>query len=114
VRCPGCGSPERITLYNGLEDVVFRCAPGKWTMMLCNGCGSAYLDPCPTPATIDRAYQVYYTHTQTTPAHQAAPPITLWRKALNGRLNLRYGFQRQPASKIGGWVLNFIPFVQAY
>lgn len=112
--CPACGSANRTTLYNGLEDIVFRCAPGKWTMISCMECGSAYLDPCATPASIGRAYQVYYTHTQEGSVPPAPERVTLWQKMLNGRLNRLYGFHRQPSSRLGGWVLSLIPFVQSY
>ena len=39
-RCPVCGSNRREVLHEGLRDRVFRCAPGKWDIQLCSGCGS--------------------------------------------------------------------------
>jgi len=69
----------------------------------CAGCGAAYLDPRPTPASIGRAYASYYTHagandTDTTPTGR----IGKLRRALtNGYLNRRYGGRLQPASTLG-------------
>jgi len=40
----------------------FHAAPGRWTLHRCRGCGSAYLDPRPTQATIGLAYRAYVTH----------------------------------------------------
>jgi 2-polyprenyl-3-methyl-5-hydroxy-6-metoxy-1,4-benzoquinol methylase len=60
--CPICGSPGRRVLHAGLVDDTFFTAPGKWTLQQCDGCGSAYLDPRPTRASIGRAYADYYTH----------------------------------------------------
>jgi SAM-dependent methyltransferase len=60
--CPVCGSTERGVLHAGMRDRAFRAAPGSWTLMRCRGCRSAYLDPRPTPETIELAYRSYYTH----------------------------------------------------
>lgn len=61
-RCPICKSDERHLMHTGLTDTVFRCAPGIWIMIECEGCGSGYLDPRPTQETMHLAYQKYYTH----------------------------------------------------
>jgi SAM-dependent methyltransferase len=60
-------------LYSGLHDRVFRAAPGSWTLVRCQDCRSAYLDPRPTPATIGLAYRSYYTHRPPT-----GPPPAGW------------------------------------
>lgn len=83
-------------------------------MVSCAGCGSSYLDPCATPGSIGRAYNVYYTHTQEPLRPDPSKPITLWQRMLNGRLNRLYGLRREPASKLGGYLLCAIPLVQAY
>ena len=41
---------------------MFGSAPGTWTLERCLDCGSALLDPRPTPDTIGLAYASYYTH----------------------------------------------------
>jgi len=101
--CPICRSTGRLTLHAGVEDGVFHCAPGRWDLQSCVGCGAAYLDPRPTPASIGRAYASYYTHagansTDETPTGR----IGKLRRALrNGYLNRRYGARFQAASKLG-------------
>jgi 2-polyprenyl-3-methyl-5-hydroxy-6-metoxy-1,4-benzoquinol methylase len=61
-KCPVCGSEARSVAYRGLQDRIFFSAPGTWTSWNCGGCGVVYLDPRPTPGSIGRAYQTYYTH----------------------------------------------------
>jgi len=51
--------------FRDVEDWTFRCAPGKWNYWKCNNCGTLYLDPRPTEASIGRAYAMYYTHNRT-------------------------------------------------
>lgn len=60
--CPLCGAADRTVAHGAAEDLVFRCAPGRWTYWTCAACASVYLDPRPTPASIGRAYGTYYTH----------------------------------------------------
>lgn len=101
--CPICSGTRRLTLHAGVEDGVFHCAPGRWDLHSCAGCGAAYLDPRPTPASIGRAYASYYTHagangTDATPIGR----IGKLRRALrNGYLNHSYGASFQPASALG-------------
>lgn len=61
-RCPYCQAAHRELAYRGVEDWTFDCAPGKWDYWKCTECGSLYLDPRPTAASIGRAYVQYYTH----------------------------------------------------
>jgi SAM-dependent methyltransferase len=76
-------------LYAGLRDRAFRAAPGSWTLVRCQDCRSAYLDPRPTPATIGLAYRSYYTHRPPT-----VPPPTGWlRQGLaNDYRRARWGY----------------------
>jgi 2-polyprenyl-3-methyl-5-hydroxy-6-metoxy-1,4-benzoquinol methylase len=60
--CPICHSASRAILYVGLIDDTFFTASGTWSMQQCTDCGSAYLDPRPTPESIGDAYAAYYTH----------------------------------------------------
>jgi SAM-dependent methyltransferase len=53
--CEGSGS----SLHAGLTDRVYRIAGGTWNLDRCTACRSAYLNPRPTPAAIDRAYAGY-------------------------------------------------------
>lgn len=65
--CPVCEGPGDVR-YSGLRDGLFG-APGAWTMRACRdpGCGSLWLDPCPSPEDIGRAYETYYTHATRAP-----------------------------------------------
>lgn len=104
-RCPACGVAERALLFDGLEDRIFFVAPGKWTMWQCGGCGSGYLDPRPTPASIGRAYDRYYTHEE---PWVAPPPINALQRLraglANGYRNRRYGTRYAPAYGLGYWL----------
>jgi 2-polyprenyl-3-methyl-5-hydroxy-6-metoxy-1,4-benzoquinol methylase len=97
--CPICGSARRQLAYEGLTDRVFCCAPGRWDLYCCNDCGSAYLDPRPTPSTISLAYSNYYTHAQTD--NSDARPIS-WRRRRriaqrNHFLNKHYNYNLKPS-----------------
>lgn len=109
--CPICKGKKRKQLYVGLTDRVFRCAPGHWDMYQCLNCGTAYLDPRPTPATIHLAYQSYYTHNK--PVRQETMTLPRWRRYIralaNGYRNSRYRGKLQPSNRVGAWLLPFIP-----
>ena len=112
--CPACGSHERHLLYNDLEDVIFRCAPGRWQLHQCSACRSAYLDPRPDEASIARAYETYFTHAdadRSSIVDNVLSRSQTLRKAYNGRLNAKYGFDRQPSSRALGLALRLIPFI---
>ena len=105
-RCPVCGGSERALVHANLLDRVFGCAPGKWTLQECGGCGSAYLDPRPTLATIGLAYQEYCTHAPAGVVEYAT--ASRWRRfriaQRNGYLNSHYGYQLQPAGRVPLWM----------
>lgn len=115
--CPVCGSTERSLLHESLVDGIFFCADGRWRMFRCGNCGSGYLDPRPTPASISRAYASYYTH--------AASPAPLWRSdatmiggrlraGRNAYLNRRFpGLRLRPASGLGALLLYLTPFTRS-
>jgi 2-polyprenyl-3-methyl-5-hydroxy-6-metoxy-1,4-benzoquinol methylase len=100
--CPLCGSYQRSVLYEGLRDRVFFCAPGSWTLHCCEGCGCAYLDPRPTPESIARAYEQYYTH-------EVEASVGLLEQAKiavrNGYLNSKWGTSLSPSLNILGMFL---------
>ena len=60
--CPYCGGTDRVLEHEAVEDWAFACAPGQWNYWRCAQCQSLYLHPCPTVATIGKAYARYYTH----------------------------------------------------
>ncbi|PWB95616.1 class I SAM-dependent methyltransferase [Methylosinus sporium] len=102
--CPVCGASERSALYRDLVDNVFFCAPGKWTSWRCSACGSAYLDPRPSPASIHLAYATYYTHGEAAPKADYADLSSfrkIRRRLVNGYTNWRFSTNEQPASRLG-------------
>jgi len=101
--CPLCGAKGRELLHEGLTDVLFFCAPGKWKLHQCKNCDAAYVDPRPSPASMYLAYRNYYTHT---PISEILPEhISLarnFKRALgNGYRNWRYGTLFQPTTVLG-------------
>ena len=87
--CPVCGSVERRAMYGELRDRAFRSAPGSWSLVRCEACRSAYLDPRPTADTIELAYRSYYTHD----ADAQAPSAGRIRQALaNDYRRARWGY----------------------
>lgn len=107
--CPVCGSPTRELLFDGLTDIIFRVAPGAWTMWRCASCRSAYLDPRPDRASIGAAYESYFTHDEPAPAVPNSR-FALLRHALgNGYRNRRFGLQLRPAMAAGAVVAKALP-----
>lgn len=87
------------------------CAPGRWTLFCCRECGSAYLDPRPTPDTIALAYRTYRTHTPTeSPGTAATSRMSRLRSTLlNGYLNHHYDYNFRPAMGAGRIVVMAVP-----
>lgn len=102
--CPVCAGAERELLYEGLTDLVFGCAPGKWRSFRCAACGTAYLDPRPTVESIHLAYRRYYTHEPRLSPLPSSPKGPLqWLKTAvkNGYFATRYGLNWSPRLSIG-------------
>jgi 2-polyprenyl-3-methyl-5-hydroxy-6-metoxy-1,4-benzoquinol methylase len=113
--CPVCSSAQRRVLYSGLRDRVFFCAKGEWTLQECLSCGSAYLDPRPTPDTIHLAYQTYYTHQKTDrlPAKELRGARWLQRLLANGYKNWRFGADYRPSNILGVPIAFLLPPMRA-
>ncbi|MFY8094619.1 MAG: methyltransferase domain-containing protein [Niveispirillum sp.] len=107
--CPVCQSTDRTVLLNGLHDMAFRVAPGRWTLWRCGGCSAAYLDPRPAAAFIVKAYERYYTHGEGE-VFRLDPPGPLDARTRfttgvrNSWLNRRYG-AKLPGAIPFGWLL---------
>lgn len=110
-RCPVCRSSARKLLYDDLQDRVFFCAPGRWTLYRCSNCGTGYLDPRPTPESIGMAYQNYFTHQiDDGQGGDHLEPVRRWRRAFaNGYKNKRFGVKRQPSNPLGFWIVQLLP-----
>lgn len=113
-QCPICGSPRRDLLHKSLQDRVFYCAPGSWDLFRCINCGSAYLDPRPTPDSIVRAYENYYTHggNWRTPSQDLPPLRRVLRALSNGYFNYRFGTEFQPSLSIGALLAYLAPWAR--
>ena len=108
VKCPVCGSIDRQLLHEELTDRVFFSAPGTWTLWHCRNCKCAYLDPRPTPETINLAYRGYYTHT-TNPSPRPRSLTSRMKDAIkNDYLRARYGVKHKPWLPFGRLLL-YIP-----
>lgn len=107
--CPTCNGTERQLLHDRLHDHLFS-APGSWNLHACSTCGSAYLDPRPTPQSIGRAYSSYYTH-----ANSDATGFLkqISRRARNGYINRHWKTELKPASAALGAVVACIPGMKA-
>jgi SAM-dependent methyltransferase len=109
-RCPLCGDREADVYHQGLTDNVCFCAPGRWTLYRCTRCGTVYLDPRPTAATIGQAYAKYHTHEENA---EPPPPRGLtgrMRRALrNGYLNAHFRLDLRPALTLGRWAIGLHP-----
>jgi 2-polyprenyl-3-methyl-5-hydroxy-6-metoxy-1,4-benzoquinol methylase len=112
--CPACAERRRAPLYAGLRDRLL-ATPGRWDLWRCKSCGSAFLDPRPTPASIGRAYgERYMTHAR--PAVDEMPEgavATLRRRLLHGYLNARYGYRLADGLRAGRAVLPLVPRARA-
>ena len=113
--CPVCGETNRKLLYDDLSDRIFFCAPGTWPLYQCLGCRSAYIDPRPTPDSIDQAYKKYFTHQAFTNRDDLPTiPFAKLRYALrNGYINFRFGYDLSPALWIGFLFAYLFPFRKA-
>jgi 2-polyprenyl-3-methyl-5-hydroxy-6-metoxy-1,4-benzoquinol methylase len=114
-QCPVCGSAERSLLYKGLTDRVFCVADGAWDLYRCAACASAWLDPRPTPSSIGRAYESYYTHlaeddAAMLPKSALVRQLHAWQ---NDYKNARYGLRRKPSSVGGRWLVRLVPSLRA-
>lgn len=111
-KCPVCGGVERILMYDGLTDRVYKCAPGTWELFRCGKCDSAYLDPRPTTETIGLAYSEYFTHSESSIPAQltASNKWAKFRQSLrNDYLNARYNTNLLPTHRLGRILLPLIP-----
>jgi SAM-dependent methyltransferase len=101
--CPVCGSKERELLHDELTDRVYFCAPGTWALYRCVHCRCGFLDPRPTPDTIELAYSNYCTHEVKQEAADGKLTIGRWvrRMLANGYRNHRFGMHLKPSSRLG-------------
>lgn len=107
--CPVCAGKQRELLHAQLRDYLFS-TPGDWSMYRCSGCGSAYLDPRPGPASIGRAYTKYLTHVlnDATKAQQTGLLKRLKRGIEHAYRNKRYA-SRSGFSGLASWAIYLLP-----
>jgi 2-polyprenyl-3-methyl-5-hydroxy-6-metoxy-1,4-benzoquinol methylase len=102
--CPVCGARTgQELLYHGLRDKFQVNTPGAWDFYRCGACGSGYYNPRPTPESVGRLYEAYYTHAHTAPLEYAQLSLLgkLRRILGNGYRNYRFGMRERPASILG-------------
>jgi 2-polyprenyl-3-methyl-5-hydroxy-6-metoxy-1,4-benzoquinol methylase len=109
--CPACGSTEFSTCLPTVPDPTQPRARA-WSFSKCHACGSMFLNPRPTEATIHRAYLgSYYTHTDP-PAEDDWPRsrgTALRERLLKGYINRRFGYTLAPATSAGSIVVPLLP-----
>lgn len=111
-KCHVCESVESEKVYEGLEDNIFFCAPGKWALFKCNDCGAVYLNPRPNKETIGLAYKNYFTHSlRDTNKFNLINSIR--RVIGNGYRNKKYGTNERPALSLGYWLAKVLPTKRA-
>jgi 2-polyprenyl-3-methyl-5-hydroxy-6-metoxy-1,4-benzoquinol methylase len=102
--CPACDSAQSTVLLADVQDLTFHVAPGRWTMRSCGDCGIAYLNPRPSPQSIGRAYERYYTH-------EGAARAPVWRqsglasKLKVDYLNRKYGYRFPGGIPVGHFII---------
>lgn len=104
--CPVCKTPDRALLHDDLVDNTFFCAPGQWALWRCAACRSAYLDPRPTPDTIQLAYATYFTHSEAGGEPRRPASLRGWLVE-----NYRWGRmgRRAPASVLADLLIRLRP-----
>lgn len=110
--CPVCSARTGQTvLYLEKRDKIYPNTPGVWNFYRCEACGSGYLNPRPTPESIGKLYEEYYTHTPVQPADYAQLRLLgkVRRLLANGYRNYRFGLRERPASVWGVPVMMLIP-----
>ena len=111
-RCPVCGSGERALLHAGLEDRIFRTAPGSWQLWRCGSCRCAYLDPRPTRESIAAAYGRYFSRSPERRSSTAPRLQAILERLRNGHLNHHYGYAFAPATVVGAATVPLVPKVR--
>lgn len=116
IACPVCDAPwGQAVLYRHLRDKVYPETPGAWDFYRCGACGSGYFNPRPTPETVGKLYESYYTHTHATPPtyEQLSLAGKVRRMLGNGYRNYRFGMRERPASVLGVLVAMLMPDYRA-
>lgn len=111
--CLLCGAPGAI-LYADLEDLLFGCAPGAWTLKQCPdpACRLAWLDPMPQARDLWKAYRAYYTHEAAAAGNRAPGTLRqVFDYARLGYLAGRFGYREAAAwpQKLAGLLLYLLP-----
>lgn len=111
--CPVCGSTGQSILYADLGDDTFFAAAGKWRMMRCTACGSAYLNPRPTARSIGAAYSGYYTHgggPGPAPAGGAKEAIRRWLRVAGSQYAASLAARSDRGRpQLGGLIVRSVP-----
>lgn len=109
-QCYACGT-EGTALYRELPDRLFG-VNGKWTLHHCNNpaCGLLWLNPMPTPASLPKLYEDYYTHQPQTKQTGSKKP-GLMEIACHAYLQKHYGhpYQTSLTGRILGQLLELNP-----
>ena len=107
--CPVCSDTRRSPLHGGLRDRLLP-TPGRWDLWRCGNCGSAFLDPRPTQASMGGAYGAdYMTHARPPGTAPHGGIAALRRRLLHGYLNARYGYALADGLGAGRVLIGLLP-----
>ena len=102
-QCPACGSIERSTVVERVQDWFFGSETGEWRFARCAICQSLFLDPRPADDALAELYENYYTHSNMS-SHagvNASRGAFLKNMISNTLLNSRFGARLTPAIPVG-------------
>lgn len=104
--CPACEETDHRILYAGMQDRLFG-TPGEWTLKKCLSCGTAFLDPRPTPEDVGKAYADYYTHSAPSSPKGNSSIHRFYRDLKSGYLGRRWGYR----SGLKSWQMTLSPLL---
>jgi 2-polyprenyl-3-methyl-5-hydroxy-6-metoxy-1,4-benzoquinol methylase len=110
--CPVCASSMRSIMFSDLIDNTYFSAAGSWALCKCSSCGTAYLNPRPTPKSIGKAYENYFTHKDGAGSIDSGKLGLLRqvrRMLVNGYINRHYGTCRSPAMDRCAMFVDWLP-----
>ncbi|MBC7360547.1 MAG: methyltransferase domain-containing protein [Desulfacinum sp.] len=107
-KCPVCSSPHRFLKYKDIPDRVAQTS-NVWDYHECNNCSVLYVDPRPTPETIERAYRSYFTHSvlEERPRKHRLDRVALGMR--NDYLKWKFGHLNSPTLAAGRWLMYLVP-----
>jgi len=106
--CPACGDRSRAGQPWVCTDHRTDLRVDEWRIHRCASCRSLFLDPRPTPESLPKAYESYYTHSQDDEQAATSGLAGLLWSLIHGYLNHRFGLSRHPSHPSGAWLFRLM------